>query len=73
MTPTENHMLQIMSRYWINFTKTGSPNAEALPFWTPYEQGKNTVMIMRNGFFLDNVPNQLQLDFFEEFFRSKRK
>lgn len=43
------------------------------PFWTPYEQGKNTVMIMRNGFFLDNVPNQLQLDFFEEFFRSKRK
>lgn len=30
-------------------------------------------MIMRNGFFLDNVPNQLQLDFFEEFFRSKKK
>ncbi len=73
MTETEDHMLQIMSRYWINFTKTGSPNAEALPFWTPYQQGKSTVMIMRNGFFLDNVPNQPQLDFFEEFFQSKRK
>lgn len=73
MTEVEKHMSHIMSRYWINFTKTGSPNAEALPFWAPYEQGKSTVMIMRNGFFLDGVPNLSKLDFFEEFFRSKRK
>lgn len=72
MTPTEQHMLQIMSRYWINFTKTGNPNADCLPYWTEYEQGKNTVMIVRNGFYLDKVPNQEQMDFFEEFFRCKR-
>lgn len=72
MTETDTHMQQIMSRYWINFTKTGDPNAEALPFWTPYEQNKSTVMIMHNGFYLDKVPNQPQMDFFEEFFRSKR-
>ena len=73
MTPTEQHMEQIMSRYWINFTKTGSPNADGLPYWTEYKQGESTVMIMRNGFTLDKMPNQEEMDFFEEFFRSRRK
>lgn len=73
MSDIDNHMLQIMSRYWINFTKTGDPNSEALPYWTPYEQDKSTVMIMRNGFYLDQIPNRQQIDFFEEFFKSKRR
>lgn len=73
MTETERHMQQIMSRYWINFTKTGDPNASSLPYWTTYEQGKPTVMIMREGFHLDRVPNQRQMDFFEAFFKSRRK
>lgn len=72
MTPTEEHMHQIMERYMINFTKTGSPNAEALPYWTAYEQGQPTVMIMREGFYLAPVPNQPQLDLFEAFFAEKR-
>ncbi len=73
MTDTERHMQQIMSRYWINFTKTGNPNGDTLPFWTAYEQGKPTVMVMREGFHLDRVPNQRQLDFFEAFFKNRRK
>ena len=73
MTDTERHMQQIMSRYWINFTKTGNPNGDTLPYWTTYEQGKPTVMVMREGFHLDRVPNQQQMDFFEAFFKSKRK
>jgi para-nitrobenzyl esterase len=73
MTETERCMQQIMSRYWMNFTKTGNPNGEALPYWTLYEQGKPTVMIMREGFHLDKVQNQRQMDFFEQFFRSRRK
>ena len=72
MTDTERHMQQIMSRYWINFTKTGDPNGDSLPYWTTYEQNKPTVMIMREGFHLDSVPNQRQMDFFEEFFKSRR-
>lgn len=72
MTDTERHMQQIMSRYWINFTKTGDPNGDYLPYWTTYEQNKPTVMIMHEGFHLDNVPNQRQMDFFEDFFKSRR-
>lgn len=73
MTATERHMQQIMERYWINFTKTGDPNGEALPYWTQYEEGKPTVMIMREGFHLDKVQNQRQMDFFEDFFKSRRR
>ncbi len=73
MTPTEQHMQQIMSRYWINFTKTGNPNQEGLPYWTNYEQGKPTVMIMKEGLHLGPVQNQKQMDFFEEFFKAKRQ
>ena len=73
MTETEQHMEQMMSRYWINFTKTGNPNGDSLPFWTTYQEGKPTVMIMKEGLHLGPVQNQKQMDFFEEFFKAKRK
>ena len=73
MTETEQHMEQIMSRYWINFTKTGNPNGNSLPFWTTYQEGKPTVMIMKEGLHLGPVQNQKQMDFFEKFFKEKRK
>ena len=73
MTPTEKQMAKFITRYVINFTKTGDPNGDDLPYWTRYEQGKPTVMIMRQGLHLDVVPNQPQMDFFEEFFKSRRK
>ena len=72
MTPTEESMAQFITRYIINFTKTGDPNGSELPYWTTYEQGKPTVMIMRQGLHLDVVPNQPQMDFFENFFKSRR-
>ncbi len=59
--------------YWINFTKTGNPNEEGPPYWTHYEQGKPTVMIMKEGFHLGPVQNQEQQDFFEDFFEAKRQ
>ena len=73
MTETEQHMEQIMSRYWINFTKTGNPNGNSLPFWATYQEGKPTVMIMKEGLHLGPVQNQKQMDFFEKFFKEKRK
>lgn len=73
MTETEQRMQQIMMQYWINFTKTGNPNGGTLPYWTEYAQGKPTVMIIREGFHLDNVQNQPQMDLFEQFFKSRRR
>ena len=72
MTDVETHMAQILPQYWINFIKTGDPNADGLPYWTTYKQGEATVMNMHQGFHLTPAPNQKQMDFFEDYFRSKR-
>lgn len=72
MTTTEEHMAQIMPQYWMNFIKTGNPNADGLPYWTTYKQGEETVMNIHNGFRLTTVPNQEKLDFFEDYFKAKR-
>ena len=72
MTNSEQHMAQIMPQYWINFVKYGDPNANGLPYWTTYEQGKPTVMHMHEGFSLIPAPNQKQMDFFESYFKSLR-
>ena len=66
-------MSNIMKQYWINFIKTGNPNGDGLPHWSKYQKDTETVMIMHNGFHLSKVPNQEQLNFFEEFFKSKRQ
>ena len=73
MTDTEKHIQQIMTKYWINFTKTGDPNGDSLPYWTTYQKDKPTVMIIKEGFHLGPVQNRPQMDFFEAFFKSKRK
>lgn len=73
MTPSEERMAQIMFRYWINFTKTGNPNADYLPYWAPYQSGTESVMNIHEGFCLTTVPNKPQMDFFEDFFRAKRE
>ena len=33
-----------MSRYWVNFVKTGDPNGEGLPEWTTYDKSSGNIM-----------------------------
>lgn len=73
MTETEKHMAQILPQYWINFIKNGDPNAEGLPYWTTYKQDEPTVMDIHDGFHLTKAPNQEQMEFLEEYFKSVRK
>lgn len=73
MSDIDAHMAQIMERYWINFIKTGNPNADALPYWTTYRSGEPTVMHMKNGFQLVPAPNAVQMNFLENYFARKRK
>jgi len=68
MTDIDQHMAQIMPQYWINFTKTGDPNATGLPFWTTYQPGTPSVMWMHRGFQVAPAPNQKQMDFWQSFF-----
>lgn len=72
MTDIDTHMAQIMPQYWVNFVKYGDPNANGLPYWSTYVQGKPTVMTMQNGFMLTPAPNQKQMEFWEELFGKLR-
>ena len=73
MTETETHMGNIMRQYWINFIKTGNPNADTLPYWPRYEEGRPTVMTMHEGFTVTPLPNSKQMHVFDEYFKTKRK
>ena len=35
---------KIMVNYWVNFVKTGNPNGESLPTWSPYSSSTDNVM-----------------------------
>ena len=37
-----------ISQVWINFARTGNPNAEGLPKWEPYNRKNGTVMIFND-------------------------
>ncbi len=37
-----------VSQAWINFARTGNPNAKGLPQWVPYTQAKGATMILDN-------------------------
>lgn len=73
MTKSEEHMAQILPQYWINFIKTGDPNADGLPYWTTYKRGESTVMYMKEGFHLTTDPNQTQMEAMDEMIKAVRK
>ena len=39
----------VISSYWVNFTKTGDPNADGLPAWPAYSDASPKAMIFNNG------------------------
>jgi len=73
LDPMEKQIAAIMTKYWINFTKTCDPNSAELPYWSQYNRDGESVMNIHNGFSLTTVPNKEKLEFFEEFFNGNRK
>ncbi len=51
-----------MSSAWINFAKTGNPNAKGLPNWPAYTAGNGATMIFDNTCQLANHADQELLD-----------
>lgn len=43
-TPVDWAISRRMSRYWINFVKSGNPNGADLPHWPKYTRGRRRIM-----------------------------
>ncbi|TKB25256.1 carboxylesterase family protein [Desulfopila sp. IMCC35006] len=48
LTEKDQAMASLVFRYWVNFIKTGSPNGEGLPRWTPFNSKKEIIMVFDN-------------------------
>ena len=71
--PAESAVAEIIQQYWINFAKTGNPNAKGLPYWPTFDESKPTTMQFSNGASLIMRPNREQIDFVDRYYKAKRE
>jgi para-nitrobenzyl esterase len=71
-TATDDAVSQLMMDYWVNFVKTGNPNAKGLPYWTEFDEQEPTVMDFKDGAHLIALPNREKIQLMEEYYRWKR-
>lgn len=70
--PTEVALSDIMMDYWVNFVKTGNPNAKGLPYWSEFNENKASVMNFKDGAHLIKLPNYSKLQLIDEYCRWMR-
>ena len=63
----------LMSRYWVNFAKSGDPNGPGLPDWPAFSDTAPKVMHFdRSSSAREGVPNVQQLKALDAYFAWRR-
>ena len=65
-TEDDRKYSETMMTYWINFARTGHPNAAGLVPWPAYTAESEQVMLFAEQMRSGDLPNKPQLDFFKE-------
>ncbi|MEZ5044779.1 MAG: carboxylesterase family protein [Saprospiraceae bacterium] len=60
------NLQDMMSSYWVNFAKTGNPNAENLPEWKPYDKESGFIMELGDDVKLKEAQFKTAFDFLEK-------
>lgn len=55
----------LMSSYWVNFAKTGNPNADGLPNWSSYNKQLGNMLMINENTHLQPSLFKKELDFLE--------
>ena len=63
-TEADRKLSDLMSAYWVNFARTGNPNAAGLPVWPAYDPEREQVMLFGDSARSGDLPNKAKLDFF---------
>ena len=60
-----------MSSYWVNFARTGDPNAGGLPQWPPYERAKDQALEFGDVIRVIPVPVKERLAFWDRYYAKR--
>ena len=60
--PDAHALSKPMNRAWVNFARTGNPNAEGLPDWEPYTKQKGATMMLDTKSEIRNHPDKALLE-----------
>jgi len=67
-TDSDRQVADAMSSYWVNFAKSGDPNAKGLSKWPVYDGKNQSVMVFGNPPEGAQSPGEAQLAFFQSYF-----
>ena len=70
--PIDQAMSELMSDYWVNFAKTGDPNAPGLPPWPAFDPEKPLAMIFDGRPGAEPVPNMAPIEALDAYFAWRR-
>jgi para-nitrobenzyl esterase len=71
---TENRKVSdLVSGYWVNFARTGDPNGEGLPEWSPFTAGDAKAMVLDASPSMEPVPHRERLEVLDAYFTWRRE
>jgi para-nitrobenzyl esterase len=70
--PIDEAMSELMSDYWVNFAKSGDPNAPGLPRWPAFNPGEPAAMIFDGRPGARPVPNMGSIKALDAYFAWRR-
>jgi para-nitrobenzyl esterase len=71
--PEDVAMSDLMSSYWVNFAKTGDPNAPGLPAWPAFRADAQNVMHFDGKSSARPVPNMTQIKALDDYYAWRRE
>ncbi|GAB4023784.1 carboxylesterase/lipase family protein [Spirosoma koreense] len=66
--PEDRYLADVMSSYWVNFAKTGTPNGAKLPNWPAYQPATENVIMLDKTIQSRPLPTKSQLTFWERYY-----
>lgn len=66
-TATDRRVADLMSRYWVNFARSGDPNGPGLPRWQAFDEAHQRVLHMGDSFAMRDLPDRRELEVMDDF------
>ncbi len=71
-TPGDRRLSDAMSRYWVNFARSGDPNGPGLPRWPQFTTQENRVLYLDDPMRVDGVADVKSLQVFDRVYDQAR-